>query len=428
MGKTNWLDGCTPTKYEGIWKFSGGYRVRVRAVDPRTGTMKEVNRKFPDVTMEQAVVRQAELKEEIRRGGPEAVGPKVRYAGYAASLYERKIAKGKLTSAKTQQRWSDTQDLHLIPHFGEFFVDAIRRGDIEAWLTRMGKRVGQGRGQYSPNTVNSWLSILLTTLRSAVVELDLTYDPTLGIEPLDTSAWHTYTEEEPNSLTLAEVPGFLTKARELYPQNFAMLALGLATGRRPCELRPLRRGGESPDIIWKEGVLLIRRSEGLGVAIERTKTKRRLRIPLPKDLMDILRWHVLHLPAGPMRKSELLFPSETGGFRAPSVLDKPIRAIAKAAEIGKHLSPRFMRRTFQDLGRAAKVHDFVVEAISGHATAEMHRHYSTVGGEEIREGLARVVSMAEFAKAHQARAGGYPGGYTGRQKVPAKSSKSTEAA
>jgi hypothetical protein len=30
-----------------------------------------------------------------------------------------------------------------------------------------------------------------------------------------------------------------------------------------------------------------------------------------------------------------------------------------------------MRRTFQDLGRQARVHDFVVRAISGHATVAM---------------------------------------------------------
>jgi hypothetical protein len=37
-------------------------------------------------------------------------------------------------------------------------------------------------------------------------------------------------------------------------------------------------------------------------------------------------------------------------------LAKPIVAIADAAEIKKHLSPYFMRRTFQDLCRAAQVH------------------------------------------------------------------------
>ena len=132
-----------------------------------------------------------------------------------------------------------------------------------------------------------WLRILLTTLRRALVDLDLEYDPTKGIKPLDTSTWHTYTEEQPNSLTVEEVPRFMAKARELYPQHFAMLALGLATGRRPSELRPLRRTGPTPDILWDEGVLLVRRSEARGEVMERTKTGKRLRIPLPRELMDI---------------------------------------------------------------------------------------------------------------------------------------------
>jgi integrase len=131
--------------------------------------------------------------------------------------------------------------------------------------------------------------------------------------------------------------------------------------------------------------------------MERTKTGRRLQIPLPPQLTEILKWHATSLPDGPMRESELLFPSVTGGFRAPSCLDKPIRQIAKAAGIQKKLSPRLMRRTFQDLGRAADVHDFVVRAISGHATANMQEHYSSVSGEEVRKGLAKVLVLAGLA-------------------------------
>ncbi len=139
-------------------------------------------------------------------------------------------------------------------------------------------------------------------------------------------------------------------------------------------------------------------------------SKRRLRIPLPEDLMAILRWHVANLPDGPMRESELLFPAENGGFRAASVLDKPLKVIAKAAGVNKHLTARFMRRTFQDLGRAAKVHDFVVRAISGHATVDMHQHYSSVAGDEVRDGRARVLSLARFKPAHDALGGDLGGG------------------
>lgn len=112
-----------------------------------------------------------------------------------------------------------------------------------------------------------------------------------------------------------------------------MFALGLVTGRRPPGLRPLRRAGDKPDVLWGEGVLLVRRSETMGQVRETAKTGRRLRIPLPLDLVEVLRGHVEGLPEGPMRESELLFASETGGFRAGSCLNTPIRKIAEAAKI-----------------------------------------------------------------------------------------------
>ncbi len=393
---SNWMEGCKPTKHSGIYKTDTGYRVRVRATDPRTGTLKELNREFEGISLDEAVVKQVQLRAAIRSGGRSDGRERARYGDYATSLFERKLGTGELKSAKSRERWAQTQDGHLIPAFGDWYIDQIRRGDIDEWKAAQGARVAKGK--LSPHTVNGWLRILLTTLRRAIVEMDQEYDPTKGIRPLDTSTWHTYTEEEPNSLTVDEVPRFVACARTLHPQHFAMLALGLATGRRPSELRPLRRQGPTPDILWTDGVLLVRRSETRGEVMERTKTGKRLRIPLPSDLMEILQLHVDTLPDGPMRDSELLFPSTSGGYRAPSCLDKPIREIAKEAKIGKTLTPRFMRRTFQDLGRAASVHDFVVRAISGHATTTMQEHYSSVSGDEVRTGLAKVLKLAGIAK------------------------------
>lgn len=405
---TTWTDGCNPTRYPGIYKTATGYRVRVRAIDPRTGTLKERNQEFENITQEQAVVKQAELKNEIRQGRLGEVRKRERYGDYATSLFERKVALGNLKSAKSRERWADTQDLHLIPAFGEWYVDAIHRKDIEEWKAAQGRKVE--RGVYSPNTVNGWLAILLTTLRAAVEDLELERDPTRNVDLLDTSDWNTFTEEEPGALTVAEVPAFMAKAKELYPQHFAMMAVGVATGRRPSELRPLRRKGSTPDVLWEEGVLLVRRSETKGEVVERLKQGKRgkirwLRVPMPTELVDILRWHVDRLPEGPMQESDLLFPSETGGYRAASCLKKPIDAIGKAAKIDKHLTAKFMRRTFQDLGRAAQVHDLVVRAISGHASAEMQQHYSTVAGEEVRAGLAKVISLAGFTQARKAEGG-----------------------
>jgi hypothetical protein len=53
-----------------------------------------------------------------------------------------------------------------------------------------------------------------------------------------------------------------------------------------------------------------------------------------------------------------------------------------------------MRRTYQDLARAANVADIVTRANSGHQTPEMQRHYSTVSADEMRGGLAKVIDIA----------------------------------
>ncbi len=87
---------------------------------------------------------------------------------------------------------------------------------------------------------------------------------------------------------------------------------------------------------------------------------------------------------------------------ARSALDKPFAAVSKAMGLAKHVTPRAMRRTFQDLARAAEVSDVVTRAVSGHATEAMQRRYSTVSPDEMRSSLARVVSLAKFRQIHKA--------------------------
>ena len=106
----------------------------------------------------------------------------------------------------------------------------------------------------------------------------------------------------------------------------------------------------------------------------------------------MLRWHVdTQLETEAQRQSELLFPSIDGGFRAGTVLGKPFATVSE--EMGFVFAPRGMRRTFNDLARAAEVKDVVSRSISGHTTEAMQRHYSTVRGEEQRQGIARVVDL-----------------------------------
>ena len=60
-----------------------------------------------------------------------------------------------------------------------------------------------------------------------------------------------------------------------------------------------------------------------------------------------------------LTESDLLFPSETGGFRSASCLDKPFEEVVTALKLKRRITPRAMRRTFQDLAPAAEVKDVV---------------------------------------------------------------------
>ena len=97
-----------------------------------------------------------------------------------------------------------------------------------------------------------------------------------------------------------------------------------------------------------------------------------------------------------MQESDLLFPSETGGFRSPSVLDKPFKDVCKHLSLGKKVTPKAMRRTFQDLARVAAVDGLVQRSICGHLTEEMTERYSSVAQAEVQAALGKVVSLAGY--------------------------------
>ena len=327
----------------------------------------------------------------IREGTPAARAHQ-RWSDYAVSLLERKVRDGTIQGAHTREVWASTLSLHLFPAFGALYLDEMRRSDVLAWKDAVAAKIAAG--DYSPHTANSWLGILRSVVNSFVFEFELDRNPVKDVPLFDTRSHPTSTFEEPNSLRVDEIRAFLAAMRKHFPQHYAMTAIGFATGLRPSTLRPLRRCGVHADVLWEESVLLVRRShtrrdEVMGCS----KTGTHQRIAIPAELIEILRVHLDELPEGPPSESELLFPSMTGGFRAPSVLDKPFKAVAKVIGLRKRITPKGMRRTFQDLARAAEVRDVVTRSISGHATEQMHHHYSTPWETEQRDGLARVVSL-----------------------------------
>ena len=60
------------------------------------------------------------------------------------------------------------------------------------------------------------------------------------------------------------------------------------------------------------------------------------------------------------------------------------------------VTPKAMRRTFQDLARRAAVDGLVQRSICGHLTEEMTERYSSVAQAEVEAALGKVVSLAGY--------------------------------
>jgi hypothetical protein len=396
-----------PTR-RGIWRLKGGgFFVRARVTDPRTGKEYQLTQvlRGPHVVMREAV----EAQTQLRRDGVARIEGRIRsktlWSTYAASLFDAKVTEKKIKSAASRRRWADTLAL-LLPVFGMFYVDELRYADLVTWRDQVARWIRDGMPsrrkrdagknrivRLSPITANGWLSILKVVCAAMTKHFELEKNPAAALEYF--AIGRTYTREQPNALTAKQARAFLATMKRLYPQHYAMTFFGFVSGARPSTLRPLRRQGEVTDLKWDERVILLRRSNSLGDEImDETKIAIDQEIPLPPTALRVLREHIAALPEGRMSDSPYLFPSDTGGMRSRSVLDRPFRNVLKALSWTIRLTPRGMRRTFNDLARDAEVHDVVTRAISGHETERMQRHYSTAQREEMRQAVGRVISLA----------------------------------
>jgi hypothetical protein len=394
-----WKSWVAPTRLPGVWRRKeGGHLVRTSIVDPATGRKREIKRVLPEADEATAFTWLADEKARIRAGNALVQPQQQRFCEYAASLFERKLATNEIKSARGRERWVYTLK-HLIGGtegvfgFGEFFVDQIRPLHVEEWRAGIGKLIADEK--YAPTTTNGWLVILRHILTRAKRELQLPFNAAEGVSSFDTSEHEVYTEEEPNALTAEETADFLACMKEEFPAQYAMTFLGFATGLRPSSMRPLRRTGPTPDVLWDQGAILVRRSHTLRDEIMKTtKTGLRQRITVPAEVTEVLRWHVdTQLVTPEQKASELLFPAEDGTFRSESFLKKAFAIVGQLVGLKKKFTPRGMRRTFNDLARLANVEAIVTKSISGHLTDRMKDHYSTVHPVEQRESIGRLLRL-----------------------------------
>ena len=251
------------TRYPGVQRVSTStYRVRAKVKDPRTGETKEIDQLVEGVSAQTAAAIRSErivaVKEAIAQ-----TSDRKRVGEYAQSWIKSKaleIDKG------TGRQYGDVLDKYLLPVFGAFYLDALRRSDVQEWVTRSltePRWRGEGKERrklppYSVYTVHGWFRVLRTMLRDAIDEHGLDHDPTARIKfpPMPEAT-------EPKGITADQLGRFLEAMRTQFPHHYALTVVMAYTGMRWCHVSALRWEdlAETPDGV----VLHVRRKHVRGV-------------------------------------------------------------------------------------------------------------------------------------------------------------------
>lgn len=400
-------DTLTTTDFTDIYlrERDGTLHVRHQWTDPATlnrkGTTWMVPRAEGLSERQYMLAARAELlrlRDSIESTARVGSDPHQRFEDYVERQIAQRFAAG-VIGESTRFRYDNEMKKWLIPKWGKRYLDNVSREEVKEWMGELGQLAVKRK--YQP----SYLNGVWRTFKTFVADYAVDYrvpNPCERIHSISTALGKkTYTLKEPNSLgTGEELVAFFKACKDVAPQCYGFFFLGVLTGRRTCELKPLRAAGKDPDVDWETGVLQVRRSQVRDFAPrEMTKQKKDVFAVLPKSMLDILAWHRGEFGLRAPRGEELLFPPRFRhqGYMSPAALDKVLPLICEKAGIKKHITPRFMRRTYNDIGDEAKIDREVIKAMSGHGTDKMKEHYSTVALRRSKEALTSMLAFTGLA-------------------------------
>jgi len=379
----SWDSGWIRTRASGIYRAGTLWRIRVRAAEPRTRRLREMNRILNGAaSLDEARARRALLRRELEQQLEDP--PKRRVEEFGRHWLD---LKKRTLDPASHARYRSALEDHLFKSVGRIDFRELRPTDIQAWIN---SELGRG---YRVTTTKGWFRVFRTMAQDAIAELDLPRDPSWRIRfPFVDE------REELNALLPEQLARFLREMKRRHPRHYPLVGTLAFTGLRFCHASALRW----EDFDEKARLLHVRRRQLRGRVGPVTAVKRAPKVyPVSSELMAIL---CEHRRVGVRRKRSRgwMFPSSRGRLRCPSSLRKPWIACLKAAGITSRLTVHGLRRTFVDLARRAGVDATVTRSLTGHVTEKMHDHYSSVGVDEQR--------LAVSAVARLVRDSGDPGG------------------
>lgn len=376
----------TKTHEAGIYRHdkTGAYRVLATAKSPLDGKMKQRRVTLdPGATMGEAITVREEVKHEIRTEGSALTVESRSITSFAAQWLARNVERGRWKARTARSNVQNMRE-HILPVIGHIPVDELTRDDVRAWVDYAESAMMYQRKsgaplpvpkRYAHGSLRRWWALLKHLVKDMYLEgyVDRRLVDWMQSEP-GPRAESLAPRREDRSLTRAELRRLLDVGRrELAADRWAELVTLATTGMRAGELYGL--DWESVD--FGARTITIRASHSQG-EVGTTKTDDVRVAPMVDAVAEALQEHrreMLRL-GNPGLHDGIVFPSSTGGRRDAPSLHRPLQKIADLADIDVRVGPQVLRVTYITLSREAGMDPAHIRAITGHATEEMHNHYT----------------------------------------------------
>ena len=373
------------------------YKIRVRAMCPRTAQRKELRREY-HCSLTEARAHQHALLDELIGSLEDVRSDKERLKDFAPSWL---LGRKGLIKATTARKIAMVWDEHIgSSRIAQLYIEEIRSADVEAWLTELrGKKFIKGKGPLakrkirsekseprplSQGTIKGYYRVLSQILKVATARAGVR-NPCEGVERVKPG------RRKPNFLAREEFGGVLAHVQANAPEWYAAVLLDVFSGLRWGELSALRWG----DIDEVEGVIKVRRNNDKGTVVDSTKTGQDEDapkiVPLLKPVADVLRARRMAMVAAqhPGLVDGWIFPTLKGTLHKGTPLRDVLDAACAACGTKRRITTHGLRHTANDLLRRVADGD-VVRAIIGHSTEQMTHHYSHVDETEKRAAAMRA--------------------------------------
>lgn len=280
------------------------------------------------------------------------------------------------TKPKTYRFYRQMCEFYISPRLGHLRLEALDAGLIRALLLE-----DMREGGFAPRTVRHAYTVLRTALAKAVGDKKLGDNPCSSVDP------PRVVDEKPEPLTEQEAGALYTAV--FTHRLYFLYVLAIELGLRKGELLGLEIAGLDLDkrtITVKQQVQSV---DAPPAIVPFTKNNQTRTLPLTSRQCAIARARLEQIVAEGTQAGGLLFASEAGTPMSERNLDRHFKSAIKRAGLHDFKFHHMRHTCLSWLGDIGASHD-IIQAIAGHADADVTASYVKVQVSAMRAALERL--------------------------------------